>query len=113
MAAALEVIGNLGVGEVCVGYVEAIPPGEGRTYRVGHDTVAVFRGRDGSLYAVQNECPHQRGPLSEGVAGGCTVICPMHGWKFNLETGACLNDPAHRLHTYPVREENGQLIVTF
>jgi len=98
--------------EVCIGRVDDIPAGEGKAYRVGGETVAVFRLRDGGLYAVENRCPHQGGPLSEGVTGGCAVICPMHSWRFNLATGACLNDPAHRLRTYPIRAVDGLLILT-
>ena len=98
--------------EISLGPVEAVPPGEGKAFCVEGETIAVFRARDGSLHAVQNSCPHQGGPLSEGVAGGCTVICPYHSWKFDLASGACLNDAAHRLRTYPVRAEGGMLLVS-
>ena len=99
------------VRETCLGPVESLPVGEGRTFVVEGERVAVFRGRDGSVYAVQAECPHQRGPLAEGVTGGCTVVCPLHAWKFDLASGACLTDPAHRLRTYPVRMAHGQVYV--
>lgn len=100
------------LGDVTVGAVSDVPPGEGRSFVVAGHRIAVFRGRDGSLRAVQAECPHEGGPLAEGVAGGCTVICPLHSWKFDLNTGACLNDLAHRLRTYPVRDEGGYLVIT-
>lgn len=98
--------------DVSLGPVDLVPAGEGRSFHVGLLRVAVFRQRDGALYAVQAECPHQKGPLAEGLAGGGTVICPMHSWKFDLASGACLNDPAHRLQTYPIREEDGWLVLS-
>lgn len=100
------------LGEVSIGASESIPLGEGRNYTVAGQRIAVFRERDGGIYAVQAECPHAGGPLAEGVVGGCTVICPFHSWKFDLASGACLNDPAHRLKTYPIRDEGGQLVLT-
>jgi nitrite reductase (NADH) small subunit len=100
------------IGDVTIGAVGDIPRGEGRSYLIAGHRVAVFRERSGELHAVQAECPHQLGPLADGMVGGCTVICPMHSWKFDLKSGACLNDPSHRLRTYPVRDEDGYLIVT-
>lgn len=100
-----------GVREVCLGAVEAIPPGEGRSFRVNGEVIAVFRERSGKLHAVENRCPHAGGPLAEGISGGCTVICPMHAWKFDLESGACLNDPSYTLRTFPIREEGGALLI--
>ena len=94
--------------EVCLGSVEGISPGQGRAYRVGEESVAVFRQRSGKLNAIQNTCPHRGGPLSEGILGAGTVICPYHAWRFQLATGECLSDPCV-LKTYPVREENGQI----
>jgi nitrite reductase (NADH) small subunit len=100
------------VGEVELGPVDLVPPGEGRAFCLGGSSIAVFRQRDGAIYAVQNECPHQGGPLAEGMAGGGSVICPLHSRKFDLRTGACAQDPAHTLRTYPVRVEDGRLIVS-
>ncbi len=94
--------------EVCLGAVEAIPSGQGRAFHVGTETIAVFRQRNGKLYAIQNECPHRGGPLAEGILGAGTVLCPFHAWKIQVETGECLTDPC-TLRTYQVREEAGQI----
>jgi len=98
--------------EVCLGEVAAIPLGEGRAFVVDGQTLAVFRTRDGRLFATQNRCPHANGPLADGFLGATNIICPLHAYKFNLATGACLTDPSYRVRTYPVREENGQVFVT-
>lgn len=98
--------------DVYLGDVDSIPAGEGRAFRLPDRVVAVFRLRDGALYAVDNACPHQGGPLAEGVAGGCSVVCPLHSYRFDLETGACLNAPELRVRTYPVREVDGRLYLS-
>ena len=67
-----------------------IPPGEGRVFLVDDEKIAVFRTRGGEVYAVQAECPHRGGPLADGLLGGTTLICPLHGWKFDLKTGHAL-----------------------
>lgn len=66
--------------------ISEIPPGEARAYDVGGRRIAVFNS-DGALYAIDDTCPHQGGPLSEGsVDAGC-VTCPWHGAVFELATG--------------------------
>ncbi|HLK58562.1 MAG TPA: nitrite reductase small subunit NirD [Chthonomonadaceae bacterium] len=94
--------------EVCLGAVEAIPSGQGRAFHVGSEAIAVFRQRNGKLYAIQNVCPHRGGPLAEGILGAGTVLCPFHAWKIRLDTGECQTDPC-TLQTYAVREEGGQI----
>jgi nitrite reductase (NADH) small subunit len=72
----------------------------------------VFRTRVGEVYASQAECPHRGGPLSEGLLGGTTLICPLHSWKFDLATGEALMG-ACGLKTYPVRvDELGQIVLS-
>ena len=97
--------------EVCIGPLDAIPIGGGKAFTVNERSVAIFRPKDGGLYATQNSCPHAAGPLAFGMVGTNSVICPLHYWKFNLETGACVNDPSYRIRTYPVREEGGEVYV--
>ena len=95
---------------VDLGAVDFIPLGEGRAYAVASRTIAVFRQRDGRLFATDNHCPHRSGPLADGIVGAGTVICPLHAWKFDLATGRCLGE-AVTLQTYPVRAVNGRTVV--
>jgi NAD(P)H-dependent nitrite reductase small subunit len=93
-----------------VGAADAIPPGEARTFAVGATQVAVFRLRSGELRALDAVCPHSGGPLADGQIDAAKVICPLHLYAFSLADGSCLNgDMAAR--TYPVREEDGQVVV--
>lgn len=96
--------------ETKLGPIETIPPGEGRVYAVGGEKIAVFRTRDGSVYAVQAACPHKGGPLADGLVGGSTLICPLHGWKFNLATGEPLFGECG-VKTFRVHVDNNQQLV--
>ena len=95
---------------VTLGSVDFIPLGEGRAYKVGDLGIAVFRQRDGKLFATQSQCPHRQGPLADGIVGAGTVICPFHAWKFDLATGRCAGEDV-TLHTFPVYELEGHIII--
>jgi nitrite reductase (NADH) small subunit len=71
----------------CLGSIDQIPEGEGRNFLLGRVPVAVFRMRDGSVYATQARCTHTGGPLADGLTGGTTLVCPLHAYKFNLTNG--------------------------
>jgi nitrite reductase (NADH) small subunit len=74
-----------------LGPVDEIPLGEGRSYAVDGEMVAVFRLRDGSLRAVQAVCPHKGGPLADGQIDLKVVVCPLHLNAFDLTTGCSLS----------------------
>ena len=70
-----------------LGEADQIPWGEGRVFQVNNRPVAVFRARHGAVYATQAWCTHQEGPLADGLLGGSTLVCPLHQFRFNLDTG--------------------------
>lgn len=88
--------------KVDLGPVDAIPVGEGRAYVVGGEPIAIFRTRTGGLFATQALCPHARGPLADGLIGSTTVLCPLHAFAFDLQTGRCLNGSCSDLRPYVV-----------
>ena len=85
-----------------LGPLAQIPLGEGRRMLIGHVPVAVFRPRDGGVFATQALCPHRAGPLSDGIIGGGQLHCPLHAYRFNLTTGEPLGNDCKALKTYPV-----------
>lgn len=85
-----------------LGPIEAIPPGEGRNYRVGEREIAVFRTRTGELFATQADCPHKGAPLADGLLGGGRVVCPFHSYAFDLATGEPVMNGCPALKTFPV-----------
>ena len=90
---------------------ENIPPREGRSIAVGGKNIAIFN-LHGRFLTIENECPHQGGPLCDGIVSGGTVVCPLHGWRFDLETGLAVRAslPAC-ITTFPTRVEDGIVLV--
>jgi len=72
-----------------IGAVDDVPLLEGRTVTVAGRRIAVFRTGDG-FHAVDAACPHRAGPLADGLVADNCVTCPLHGWRFDLRTGASL-----------------------
>jgi nitrite reductase (NADH) small subunit len=91
-----------------------IPPREGRTVVVGDRELALFNLGDRFL-AVDNRCPHQGGPLCDGIVTGSSVVCPLHAWKVNLQTGAVerpvVASESHCVETYTTRLEGEVVLV--
>ncbi len=65
----------------------------------------------GSIYAVETECPHQGAPLAAALVRDTYLSCPRHGYRFELKDGSCKEHPECLLKTWPVRIENGEIIV--
>jgi nitrite reductase [NAD(P)H] small subunit len=85
-----------------LGPIDTIPLGEARVFRVDGRDVAVFRCRSGEVYATGAECPHRGGPLADGLVGSHSVICPLHGFVFDLRTGEAPGRQCSRLVTHHV-----------
>jgi nitrite reductase (NADH) small subunit len=97
--------------EITLGPLTSIPLGEGRTFDVGARKIAVFRTRQGQIYAAQADCPHRGGPLADGILGSAVLVCPLHSWKFDLATGRSLTGDC-AIKTYPARlGKKGQILV--
>ncbi len=92
--------------------LSAIPPGEGRNFTVQGFELAIFRTRNGGVFATQAQCPHKNGPLADGLVGGSFLICPLHNWKFDLRTGDAMLGECG-LATYPARlDSEDRILVT-
>lgn len=78
--------------------------------RVGVKRLALVR-LAGTLYAVSNTCPHAGGSLGLGRVEGRTLVCPRHGWAFDVSTGVCPHHDIYRVTTYPIEVRNGEVWV--
>jgi 3-phenylpropionate/trans-cinnamate dioxygenase ferredoxin subunit len=80
--------------EVCP--VSDLPPGERRLVEWDDLEIGVFNC-GGTLYAIEDRCSHDNGPLAEGELDerNCTVECPRHGSLFDLKTGEPKTLPAY------------------
>jgi 3-phenylpropionate/trans-cinnamate dioxygenase ferredoxin subunit len=88
---------------------DAIPDGEVRTFVVEGHRIAVARAL-GQLYAVEDLCSHDDGPLGDGELEEYAIVCPRHGAKFDVRTGAVVAMPAAApIEAFPVMEKDGQV----
>ena len=83
--------------------------GKGICTVVDSKNIAVFQ-LDGKYFAVDDECTHAGGSLSEGEISGTTVTCPLHGATFDVTTGAVLSAPAFEgVKSYKVVVEGNEI----
>lgn len=85
-------------------------PGQARAVKVFGKTVAVFNV-DGGFYAIDDDCPHRQGPLSQGELADGIVTCPLHRWRFDVRTGDSVTQPSSRVRTWRVKAQDGRLLV--
>ena len=90
--------------------VESLASGQARTITVEGKTLAVLNW-EGTFFVLDDHCPHRGGPLGAGLVQEGTVFCPLHGWGFDLRTGACRDRPDRPVRTYPVRVHEGRIEV--
>ena len=84
--------------------------GEMRLVETDGRKIGVFHCDDGELFAIEDRCSHDDGPLCEGEwePEECVAICPRHGARFDVRTGQALTLPAYLpVDTYPVRVVDG------
>jgi len=114
--------------EVCP--ASALPPGERKLTEVGGREVGVFNV-DGTLYAIENTCPHYGGPVCEGqitptivadwpgsgerirerLGEEPAIACPWHGWEFDMASGVHLGDDRYAVGSYDVVVEDDVVYV--
>jgi 3-phenylpropionate/trans-cinnamate dioxygenase ferredoxin subunit len=110
-----------------VATVSEIPPGQRKLVTVRGRSIAVFN-LDGEFYGLFNRCPHQGGPMCEGILTGLIqsnepgryeysrpgeiLRCPWHGWEFDVKTGQSFCDPSKiSVRSYPMEVAPGQTVV--
>jgi 3-phenylpropionate/trans-cinnamate dioxygenase ferredoxin subunit len=65
---------------------------------------------DGEFHVVDDTCSHDDGPLGEGELDGSAVICPRHGARFDVRSGAVLSMPAaFPIRAYETRVKEGRV----
>ena len=100
--------------ELEAGPLEEIPPGEMKLVDAEPYSVGVYNC-GGELYALEDRCSHDDGPLCLGNwdAETCVAFCPRHGASFDIRSGRALTLPAYLpVRTFPVRIEDGVVKVT-
>jgi 3-phenylpropionate/trans-cinnamate dioxygenase ferredoxin component len=89
-----------------VGGIDDLRPGACVSFELPDGNEVAVYNVNGEYYAMENSCPHQGAPLSEGIVCGHVVECGLHGWQFDVRTGECLT-VRERIQTFPVKIEEG------
>ncbi|MHC5540794.1 Rieske (2Fe-2S) protein [Singulisphaera rosea] len=87
-----------------------LPPGKALEVEHGGRIVAIFNV-DGKISAIDGLCPHQGGPLADGILEGNMVSCPWHGWEFDVCTGKTPLGPKIKQTVYEVRVVGQDVLV--
>jgi NAD(P)H-dependent nitrite reductase small subunit len=95
---------------VKVAQASEIPAGQGKCIEVEGKRIAIFNV-DGTYHAIDDVCPHQGGPLSEGEISGTVVTCPWHGWEFDITTGVNRDDSDTAQQQFAVKVDGDDILV--
>jgi nitrite reductase (NADH) small subunit len=89
---------------------ELPPENEAREYPCG-DKMICIANIDGKITAMDNVCLHRGGPLGQGMIEEGKLVCPWHGWAFDPTTGEALHNRAAKVPVYPIKIENGDVLI--
>ena len=78
---------------------------------VAERTIALARDADGGFHAVDNVCAHLGGPLGRGYVDGDRLVCPLHGWEYELRDGSCAMLSGFCLPRFSVRVDGDDVLV--
>jgi nitrite reductase (NADH) small subunit len=94
----------------CAAQSELPPVNEAKEVQCG-DKLICLANVNGTISAMDNVCLHRGGPLGQGVVEGGKLICPWHGWAWDAATGQAVHNPAAKLNVYPLKIENGDVLI--
>ena len=97
-------------GWVRVGTIHDIPLLEGRRTTIGDRRVAVFKLPEGVFAAIDADCPHEGGPLQDGLVADTCVTCPLHERRIDLSTGEMVGHDA-RVDVHDVHVAGDDLFI--
>lgn len=86
-------------------------PGEARHLKVGKSDIALVRVGD-EFFALSNVCRHTYGPLAEGIVDGFMLVCPWHGWRYDVRDGTT-DHPDADVKTYEVVSREGCVFLKY
>lgn len=87
-----------------------LAPGSAMTVQVNGKSIALYNV-GGTIYATDNTCLHQGGPLGEGILDGEIISCPWHMWEYNVRTGEKVGAGSLKVATYQVQVEGTDIKV--
>ncbi|MEE9388218.1 MAG: nitrite reductase small subunit NirD [Paracoccaceae bacterium] len=91
--------------------LDDIPKRGARVVKTHLGCVAIFRTADDQVFAIDDSCPHKKGPLSEGIVHGASVTCPLHNWVIDLKTGLAQGNDVGKVATFDAKVEGGRILL--
>jgi len=91
--------------KVCA--LEEIPVLGARMVESESGRIALFRTTEDEIFALADQCPHQGGPLSQGIVCDRQVTCPMHGWRVGFADGQAIAPDEGSVVTFAAKVEAG------
>lgn len=82
--------------------IQDFGPGSRRIVEIDAYEEVLILNLDGTIYAINNICPHAGAALQRGTITGTVLDCPLHRWGFDLSTGICTQEPTLCARTYTV-----------
>ncbi|MEH6633538.1 MAG: nitrite reductase small subunit NirD [Halopseudomonas aestusnigri] len=95
-----------------IGSIDEIPLRGARCIKNGDMTIAVFRTAENKIYAIEDKCPHKKGPLSQGIVHDGCVTCPLHNWVISLETGFSQGADVGQTLAFPVKLIGDEILIS-
>lgn len=95
---------------VAVCRADEVTEGRAVAVEVAGRRVAVFR-HEGTFYALSGRCPHANGPMGRGRVEDGEAVCPLHRWRFRLDTGRCTTVRGASLRAFPCEVRDGTVWV--
>jgi len=92
--------------------LDDIPRLGARVVKTDTVEIAVFRTMHDEIFALKDECPHRKGPLSQGIVHDTTVTCPLHNWKIDLASGEAKAPDQGCARRFPVKVEDGRIYLS-
>lgn len=92
-----------------VGRIEDIPKLGARVVKTAEGDIGIFRTGEDKVFALRDACPHQGGPLSQGIVHGERVTCPLHNWNIELASGQAVAPDEGCAATFPLKLEGGKV----
>jgi nitrite reductase/ring-hydroxylating ferredoxin subunit len=83
------------------------------SFSIAGKKIGLIKRQDGSIYAIEVGCKHQGADLTKGEVSGTIATCYRHQWKYDLESGKCLNHDSPDLRKHDVRIDGEDIYVSF
>lgn len=96
---------------VRIGTLSDIPVRGSRKLEINDVSIALFRSFDDRVFALEDACPHKKGPLSQGIVHDGCVTCPLHNWVISLESGKAQGADEGQTRTFSVSIQEDEILI--